>query len=264
MFRNGLLIEPLSSADFGAFLTASRQTFEETYPIVPKETLDKMFRTDLQEPCQPAEYGNRDCHYLVAKHEGKIIGYAQLKLQNDGCASLEKLFVLRQYQRQGCGNWLLQACYRRALLQECHSMILKVFCHHASVRAFFEKQGFAQRGEPTQEEKVSGNFDYTMQCDNIRLKLRAEPVAANESSWWGRFDFKVGGLLSLASWFLSSRVTPSVPLQGLAILFSLGAYAYKVAYVDGAPRPPANNSGVPNPAGNDADLNERLLSSRRP
>jgi hypothetical protein len=128
------------------------------------------------------------------------------------------------------------------------------------VKAFFEKQGFLQIGEPTQKEVVSGNFDYTMWCNDIRLKLRAEPVAANESSWWGRFNFKVCGLLSLTSWFLASRATPSGPLQGLAVLLTLGMYAYKLAYVDGSPKPPANNnSRVTNQAGNDEDVSERLL-----
>ena len=84
-------------------------------------------------------------HTLVARIGGEIVGFADL----DG-GYLDRLYVHKDYQRQGVATALVQALERQAALQGEARMIT-----HASItaRPFFEKRGYGVVKEQQVERK---------------------------------------------------------------------------------------------------------------
>ncbi len=105
------------------------------------------------------------CLALTTAH-GELIGFAKAT-RTDGSAELNKIFLLREYQRLGFGRQLLGQVTQRLMTQHVSTM-----CVHADPRnpscAFFEKLG----AERLREEDGRLNYNWYIWRDLAQLAAK--------------------------------------------------------------------------------------------
>ncbi len=82
-------------------------------------------------------------HYLVAEHEGRVVGYAGLFATRPQ-ADVQTLAVAPGQQGAGLGGRLLQALLAEALRRRCSEVLLEVRADNGPARALYARHGFEQ------------------------------------------------------------------------------------------------------------------------
>ena len=95
------------------------------------------FKTDLQY--------NRLAYYLVARHDGKIVGYIGAWIVLDE-AHITTLAVEHAYRRHGVASCLIQALIDEGNRRCISSLTLEVRPSNKVARSFYKKWGFSVRG----------------------------------------------------------------------------------------------------------------------
>lgn len=85
--------------------------------------------------------------FYLALNGDKIAGFAQVTLQDDYIAELERIIVFPQYARQGVGTHLLHKAITDQKQKGTKTLIVNAGKDEAHARRFYEKNGFTQINE---------------------------------------------------------------------------------------------------------------------
>ena len=148
------MIEMAQSTDVNTIRDLSIATFAETFASLNteedmKQYNERHFSTDeLQR-----EIDNPDSTFMVAKVDGVPAGYmkvnvgdAQTEKMLGNRMEVQRLYILRQYKRNGLGARFMHTAFDMARAQ-CKSVIwLGVWEHNDAAIAFYKRMGFVQFG----------------------------------------------------------------------------------------------------------------------
>ena len=81
--------------------------------------------------------------YLVAEHDGEVIGHAVTSVAGD-IAELQRIAVAAEHRRQGVAGQLLRAAVDAASRTEADRMLLEVRVENRPALAFYAAQGFVE------------------------------------------------------------------------------------------------------------------------
>ncbi|MEM2967755.1 MAG: GNAT family N-acetyltransferase [Candidatus Bathyarchaeia archaeon] len=85
--------------------------------------------------------------FYLALDGKEVAGFAQVTLQDDCIAELERIIVFPQYTRQGVGTQLLREAIADQKQKGTKTMIVNAGKDEAHARRFYEKNGFKRIGE---------------------------------------------------------------------------------------------------------------------
>ena len=91
--------------------------------------------------------------FLVAEHEGQLIGYLQFgrcDFEQANAATdyeLKRLYVLHEFQNQGIGVQLMNAALEHSHMQNAPRIFLDVWEHNHGAQRFYKRYGFQIVGE---------------------------------------------------------------------------------------------------------------------
>ena len=123
-------IEMMTKDDLDEVTAIENSCFNQPWTL-------QSFKTDLQY--------NRLAYYLVARHDGKIVGYigAWIVL---GEAHITTLAVDHDYRCHGVASCLIQALIDEGARRGVTSLTLEVRPSNKVARSFYKKWGFTVRG----------------------------------------------------------------------------------------------------------------------
>jgi L-amino acid N-acyltransferase YncA len=148
------IIREATLADVPALAQLHVKTFNETHAPVLKNGPTYEVRENQWRQAFQSQDGSWFC-YVIEGPNGKLIGFAKGQRyahpdQPDFAGELNKIYLLRQYHRQGMGRCLLGHVARRFLSQGIFSMLLFGDAQNPS-NGFYEAMGadklFAANGE---------------------------------------------------------------------------------------------------------------------
>jgi ribosomal protein S18 acetylase RimI-like enzyme len=171
--RNDFLISPLKLTELEELSQLSKVTYEESFPgYYSKEQLDMLFSY----PEIFKHFNHPNHFYLVAKKQGEIIGYAKLIYEdNNHSVFLDKLYLLKKYQKLGFGKNLIHACYQHAVNKNNQIMQLEVWEKNENAINFYRKCGFVATKKipyiyPDGKQSTNG-MEWLMICHDISKQL---------------------------------------------------------------------------------------------
>ena len=151
--RLHIQIESLNDSEIHEVADLAARTFVAAYGEYHDEdalakTLDEERSVSYFESTRPTST------VLVAKHAGKIVGYAQygkVKLpgvnpQHDDM-ELSRLYVDTELQNQGIGRQLIEAALTEPEMTSASKVYLRVWENNLDAIALYESFGFTQAGE---------------------------------------------------------------------------------------------------------------------
>ena len=148
------MIEMAQSTDVNTIRDLSIATFAETFASLNTEEdmeqyNERHFSTDeLQR-----EIDNPDSTFVVAKVDGVPAGYmkvnvgdAQTEEMLGNRMEVQRLYILRQYKRNGLGARFMHSAFDMARAQGKSVIWLGVWEHNDAAIAFYKRMGFVQFG----------------------------------------------------------------------------------------------------------------------
>ncbi|WP_247644932.1 GNAT family N-acetyltransferase [Bifidobacterium pseudolongum] len=148
------MIEMAQSTDVNTIRDLSIATFAETFASLNteedmKQYNERHFSTDeLQR-----EINNPDSTFMVAKVDGVPAGYmkvnvgdAQTEKMLGNRMEVQRLYILRQYKRNGLGARFMHTAFDMARAQGKSVIWLGVWEHNDAAIAFYKRMGFVQFG----------------------------------------------------------------------------------------------------------------------
>ncbi|WP_242505752.1 GNAT family N-acetyltransferase [Bifidobacterium pseudolongum] len=148
------MIEMAQSTDVNTIRDLSIATFAETFASLNTEEdmeqyNERHFSTDeLQR-----EIDNPDSTFMVAKVDGVPAGYmkvnvgdAQTEEMLGNRMEVQRLYILRQYKRNGLGARFMHTAFDMARAQSKSVIWLGVWEHNDAAIAFYKRMGFVQFG----------------------------------------------------------------------------------------------------------------------
>lgn len=148
------MIEMAQSTDVNTIRDLSIATFAETFASLNTEEdmeqyNERHFSTDeLQR-----EIDNPDSTFVVAKVDGDPAGYmkvnvgdAQTEEMLGNRMEVQRLYILRQYKRNGLGARFMHTAFDMARAQGKSVIWLGVWEHNDAAIAFYKRMGFVQFG----------------------------------------------------------------------------------------------------------------------
>jgi ribosomal protein S18 acetylase RimI-like enzyme len=99
---------------------------------------------------------------LVARHDGRIVGYAMLIRGADGCAELSKIYLLAEFHGMGPATALMDAALATATDWGARSVWLGVNQENQRAQRFYSKSGFIINGTRTFRVGERQENDYVM------------------------------------------------------------------------------------------------------
>lgn len=148
------MIEMAQSTDVNTIRDLSIATFAETFASLNTEEdmeqyNERHFSTDeLQR-----EIDNPDSTFMVAKVDGVPAGYmkvnvgdAQTEEMLGNRMEVQRLYILRQYKRNGLGTRFMHTAFDMARAQGKSVIWLGVWEHNDAAIAFYKRMGFVQFG----------------------------------------------------------------------------------------------------------------------
>jgi ribosomal protein S18 acetylase RimI-like enzyme len=119
-------------------------TYRESIPEgVRKEFVSQAYSTDSLRHRMEADV------FLVALHNGSVVGFADFRSRSSTEAELAAIYVLPEMQGRGIGARLLQAGIGRFPLYK--SLVLQVEQDNSRARRFYEAHGFRHKGDDAVE-----------------------------------------------------------------------------------------------------------------
>lgn len=148
------MIEMAQNTDVNTIRDLSIATFAETFASLNTEEdmeqyNERHFSTDeLQR-----EIDNPDSTFMVAKVDGDPAGYmkvnvgdAQTEEMLGNRMEVQRLYILRQYKRNGLGTRFMHTAFDMARAQGKSVIWLGVWEHNDAAIAFYKRMGFVQFG----------------------------------------------------------------------------------------------------------------------
>jgi diamine N-acetyltransferase len=164
-----------SEEDVNHIVDIAKKTHRETFPdlVDGEDILDFRFGRKFLEEAYFSELKSGNVIYYLVKDKDKIVGYAKLIFEGkEAKASLDKIYLLKDYQGKKIGFRLLQQCFQDTLRRNIKKMYLAVNIQNPAMQ-FYQKHGFYRTGKfipPTpNSSKIT---DEIMQCDDVSQFLK--------------------------------------------------------------------------------------------
>jgi len=149
------LIRYANSSDAKALSLLAEITFRETFESTnTHENMELHCQTTYGEAIQLAEITSASMVTMVCEHEGKLIGYSQLRWSepldcfaavNPG--EIQRLYVAKPWHGQGIARQLMKVCLEEMEVRGFDVVWLGVWEHNPRAIAFYKKFGFAEAGD---------------------------------------------------------------------------------------------------------------------
>lgn len=107
---------------------------------------------------------------FVAKLDGKVVGYIDPQIDEQGRRHISAIYVLPEFQRRGVGGKLMQQAL--GLLGRDGDIYLEVVSYNQNAIDFYIRFGFKQTDAAVPEEE--GAPDYVKPLPQIEMVLRAK------------------------------------------------------------------------------------------
>jgi ribosomal protein S18 acetylase RimI-like enzyme len=138
-----LIIREATEADIPALTDLHVKTWNATYPEVEKKPTYEIRKRQWRKAFEVTD-GSWFC-YVVERPNGELVGFAKGVPYHHPdlpgfAGQLSKIYLLREYQRQGLGRRLVGHVVRRFLSQGVSSMLLFADAENPSCR-FYEALG---------------------------------------------------------------------------------------------------------------------------
>jgi ribosomal protein S18 acetylase RimI-like enzyme len=131
-------------------------------PATPAEDIASFIDTNLS-ATRFAEYlADPQRAVLIARHDGRIVGYAMLIRGADGDAELSKIYLLAELHGTGPASMLMDAALAAAADWGARSIWLGVNQENQRAQRFYLKSGFTINGTRTFRVGARQESDYVM------------------------------------------------------------------------------------------------------
>ena len=170
--RGENMIRACTINDKSALQEIAYQTFDETFRAQnKKENIDNYLKTAFTDEKIERELTNPHSFFYFIYHNEQLSGYLKLNIKgsqteayNDDDMEIERIYILKQYQKHGLGKQLYQHALTKAASLSCKRIWLGVWEKNINAIEFYKKMGF---------EKVDQHAFYMgdeKQIDYIMIK----------------------------------------------------------------------------------------------
>jgi len=150
-------IRKAHSRDAKKLSEIAEATFRATFGAMnTAEHMEIHCRSSYSEDIQAAEIANPGVVTLLSEHEGRLVGYAQLRWgEAPGCISakrpgeIQRLYVIADWHGKGIAQELMSACIEELQRRGSDALWLGVWERNPRAISFYEKFGFVAVGEHT-------------------------------------------------------------------------------------------------------------------
>ena len=150
-------IRKARSRDARKLSEIAEATFRATFgPMNTAEHMELHCRSSYSEDIQAAEIANPGMLTLLSEHEGRLVGYAQLRWgEAPGCVSakrpgeIQRLYIIADWHGKGIAQELMRACIGELQQRGLDAVWLGVWERNPRAISFYEKFGFVAVGEHT-------------------------------------------------------------------------------------------------------------------
>ncbi|MCU7556924.1 GNAT family N-acetyltransferase [Macrococcus capreoli] len=147
---NYIKIERVDPEDLPLLIQISKKTFDDTFrPNNKDEVIDNYLNTSFTKEMMLNQLKNPHSEFYFAVVNNKVAGYLKINIkdaqtENMGADSLEieRIYVDRNYHKQGIGKLLYDKAIERAHYYRVHKVWLGVWEHNHNALAFYTKLGF--------------------------------------------------------------------------------------------------------------------------
>lgn len=148
------MIEMAQSTDVNTIRDLSIATFAETFASLNiEEDMEQYNERHFSTDELQREIDNPDSTFVVAKVDGVPAGYmkvnvgdAQTEEMLGNRMEVQRLYILRQYKRNGLGTRFMHTAFDMARAQGKSVIWLGVWEHNDAAIAFYKRMGFVQFG----------------------------------------------------------------------------------------------------------------------
>ncbi|KIX90637.1 GNAT family acetyltransferase [Staphylococcus microti] len=164
------MIRTCTKQDLEALQKISRQAFDETFgPYNKKEHMDQHLATAYTFEKLTNELDNPNSYFYFIYAENELAGYlklntfdAQTEPYDDTHLEIERIYILKQFHKQGLGAQLYQQAVDLAKSLGCQYIWLGVWEHNDNAIGFYQKNGFEKVGAHTFYMGDDPQTDYIM------------------------------------------------------------------------------------------------------
>lgn len=126
------------------------QTFDETFRAQnKKENIDNYLKTAFTDEKIERELLNPESFFYFIYFDQQLAGYLKLNIKgsqteayNDDDMEIERIYILKQYQKHGLGKQLYQHVLTKAASLSCKRIWLGVWEKNINAIEFYKKMGF--------------------------------------------------------------------------------------------------------------------------
>lgn len=155
MARNELGIRKAERPDMDALCAIGRQTFMETFgKDNTTADMEQYLNGRFSREKITAEWQDPGSRFFLAEQDGRAIGYLkvnrgtfQTEAMGDKAMEIERIYVLREFHRQGIGSMMMEQAYSVAKEWQAEWIWLGVWERNPEAIAFYERSGFIRFGE---------------------------------------------------------------------------------------------------------------------
>ncbi|WP_318530651.1 GNAT family N-acetyltransferase [Companilactobacillus zhongbaensis] len=140
-------IKSLTEADLKELQQISKQTFWDTFAeFNTPENMDTFLNEAYSTEQLLTELKSNDSQFYFLKIDGKTAAYSKENFDENGF-ELERIYVLKDFQKYGLGKLLLDHAISAAKLAQVQEIKLGVWEHNENAKAFYKKQGFKRQSQ---------------------------------------------------------------------------------------------------------------------
>lgn len=149
-----MIIRNARSTDAQALAALAEATFRDTFAAANTPAdMDHHCATAYGEAIQAREIASADRVTLVAEHDGRLVGYAQVRwghtpacVEARAPGEIQRLYVVRDCHGRGVAHDLMRACLAALAARGTDVAWLGVWERNPKAIAFYRKFGFREVG----------------------------------------------------------------------------------------------------------------------
>lgn len=149
----------LKEREINEFYSLFKKILKRDFPEYSRQVREIQLDRDFAKKNFLKMVGKKDEVVVIAKAEGKIIGFVVLGKDKGGVAEMIWLGVKRGFRNTGVGTKLLSAAEKWAIKHQCHCIL--VYTENKRNVAFYLKRGYDYVG--IQKEAWYGVNEYLLQ-----------------------------------------------------------------------------------------------------
>jgi ribosomal protein S18 acetylase RimI-like enzyme len=148
------IIKQCTTSDAQQLQDISILTYKETFDEHnSEENMNAYLEAAYNLPKLEKELANPNSYFYFALVDGDVAGYlklntdaAQTEPMDEQSLELERIYILKRYQKNGVGKVLMDKAFEMAEELGKEKIWLGVWEHNDNARAFYEKKGFVETG----------------------------------------------------------------------------------------------------------------------